>query len=63
MAKCVICSRGLNGQGNNAWPVENGLCCNVCNDVVVIPERIRSVFSSHDSPKENPPSSEYGETQ
>jgi hypothetical protein len=27
-------------QGNNAWPVNDGRCCNICNDSIVTPARI-----------------------
>src|SRR5437870_2174161 len=36
-----ICLRHFTEFGNNAWPINNGRCCNVCNDNVVIPARIR----------------------
>lgn len=26
--------------GNNAWPVNEGRCCNICNDSIVTPARI-----------------------
>jgi len=26
--------------GNDAYPVTNGRCCNTCNDLIVIPARL-----------------------
>ena len=50
---CVLCGDALdvlykNGvaiwtDGHNAEPLENGRCCNFCNDTEVIPARLRSV--------------------
>ena len=39
--KCVLCSTTCTGFGNNAEPVAKGKCCNICNDVKVIPFRLR----------------------
>lgn len=45
--KCSICgdkiAPKLGGwmEGNNAAPVNNGRCCDLCNDMVVIPTRMR----------------------
>ena len=40
--RCVICGRNYPNQyGNNPYPVKTkGLCCNECNDMIVIPARI-----------------------
>lgn len=37
---CSICQRPYTGFGNNAWPVNEGRCCDACNSEVVIPARI-----------------------
>ena len=37
---CSICQKPFTGFGNNAYPINNGRCCNWCNDTVVIPARI-----------------------
>ncbi len=37
--KCVICKKEYDGYGNNAEPVKKGLCCDDCNENVVIPKR------------------------
>lgn len=51
--KCSICFceipvHPLSGwsEGNNAQPVNNGRCCDGCNDAVVIPARLRLMFEA-----------------
>ena len=42
---CVICGKVCKGFGNNPFPIKNsGECCNTCNAIKVIPERI-SLYS------------------
>jgi hypothetical protein len=47
--KCCICKgeiavHGTWAEGHNAEPVvEDGRCCDSCNDTVVIPTRLRAV--------------------
>lgn len=38
---CDICGEIYYNYGNNAHPVAEGRCCDVCNDFVVIPARLR----------------------
>lgn len=38
--KCVICGKKVIGLGNNAQPVSNGRCCDYCNLMKVIPQRL-----------------------
>jgi hypothetical protein len=41
---CSICGGPIVGFGNNARPVNDGICCDRCNERVVLPallERIR----------------------
>ena len=38
--KCVICNSKFYGFGHNAEPVKKGRCCDLCNDIKVIPARI-----------------------
>lgn len=45
---CSICQRPIEvepvtgwAEGHNAQPVNNGRCCSVCNDTVVLPARIQ----------------------
>ena len=37
---CSICGKEYSGFGNNAWPVNDGRCCDQCNSEYVIPERL-----------------------
>lgn len=39
MKKCSICGKDFNEKGNNAVPVNEGVCCDRCNAEVVIPRR------------------------
>lgn len=48
--KCSICDneipvKGNWDQGNNAEPINNGRCCDVCNDTVVIPARLAEIMA------------------
>tara|TARA_R100001244_G_scaffold103588_1_gene76989 strand:- start:362 stop:547 length:186 start_codon:yes stop_codon:yes gene_type:complete len=38
--KCTLCKKEINGYGNNAEPIKQGRCCDLCNDLYVIPARI-----------------------
>ena len=38
--KCCICKKELNGYGNNAYPIKEGICCDTCNAKFVIPGRL-----------------------
>ena len=46
MKKCSICKQPINPDpsgwdgGHNAEPINSGICCGMCNDMVVIPRRI-----------------------
>jgi len=33
--ECSICHRIYTGYGNNAWPINDGRCCDPCNDLVI----------------------------
>lgn len=37
---CSICGKEFEGFGNNAEPVNDGICCDKCNMEVVIPRRL-----------------------
>ena len=37
---CSICGKEYTGWGNNAWPVNEGRCCDACNWNYVIPARL-----------------------
>ena len=42
---CSICGEEYNHWGNNAYPINNGRCCDKCDEAVVIPERIARSYS------------------
>lgn len=37
---CSICGKEFDGFGNNAEPVNDGICCDKCNNDIVIPRRM-----------------------
>lgn len=41
--RCCICGTIYTGFGNNAEPYKEGRCCDNCNLVYVIPERLKQV--------------------
>ena len=41
--KCVICGAEIEGYGNNAEPVKHGVCCDECNQTIVIPARLEKM--------------------
>lgn len=43
---CSICGKEFTGYGNNAEPVNDGICCNECNFEVVIPRRMTELFGA-----------------
>lgn len=52
--KCSICGRTIEGYGNNAWPVNDGRCCDKCDDEVVVPRRINDAKSENEKLKSDP---------
>lgn len=40
---CSICHLEFTGYGNNAYPVNEGTCCDYCNYNVVIPARLNKL--------------------
>ena len=43
--KCSICENKIYTKyGHNAQPINNGTCCEMCNQTKVLPERIRQHF-------------------
>ena len=48
---CSICGNAIEIQisgweyGHNAQPVNDGRCCTLCNDLVVIPTRLRRFYN------------------
>ena len=43
---CSICNDELIDWGNNAEPVNDGRCCDMCNQTIVIPRRMKLMFES-----------------
>ena len=41
---CSICGREFTGYGNNAEPINDGICCDECNIGTVIPCRMAEYF-------------------
>lgn len=41
---CSICQQDYTGWGNNAEPVNDGRCCDMCNSSVVVPARITMFY-------------------
>ena len=41
---CSICRENYTGYGNNAQPVNDGRCCDFCNNTVVIPARLQMIM-------------------
>lgn len=47
--KCCLCNQrieviGTWKEGNSAQPLKDGRCCSLCNEIKVIPERLRQLF-------------------
>lgn len=43
---CSICGREFTGYGNNAEPINDGVCCDECNIDAVIPRRMAEHFGA-----------------
>ena len=41
---CSICDKQCVGYSNNAWPINNGRCCNHCNAYAVVPARLALMY-------------------
>jgi hypothetical protein len=48
---CSICQRSFAAWGNNAQPVNDGVCCDTCDREVVIPARIVMMMRDRAKPK------------
>ena len=45
--KCSICRNEINTEhGHNAEPINNGRCCEMCNQMIVIPKRYNDLIKS-----------------
>ena len=40
---CNICGKEFYGYGNNAQPINNGRCCDKCNQIV-LQKRLENIF-------------------
>lgn len=47
--KCCLCHKEIEGYGNNAAPVKDGICCSDCNINVVIPNRLNHMKTLRDA--------------
>ena len=57
--KCSICGKDISpmlnpstgevvwDQGNDAWPINDGRCCDLCDGLVVLPRRIQMVMHNN----------------
>ena len=43
---CSICNEKIEGFGNNAQPINDGRCCDECNNLVII-ERIKEMSNDN----------------
>lgn len=41
--RCVICGGDAGTFGHNAAPIAEGQCCSDCNDLKVLPARLRAM--------------------
>lgn len=41
---CSICGKEFTEFGNDAWPVNDGICCDECNMNVVVPRRLSDYY-------------------
>ena len=48
MMKCSICKNKIYTEhGHNAQPINNGRCCEMCNQKIVIPARIKECLNEN----------------
>ena len=45
--KCSICTEKIEGFGHNAQPINDGTCCDDCNNLVLV-ERIDNIINKGD---------------
>jgi hypothetical protein len=43
--ECILCHELCIGNGHNAWPLGDGVCCNFCNGRWVIQARAATIFA------------------
>lgn len=47
---CSVCNGEYTGWGNNAWPLNNGRCCDPCNGFVIA-RRMADIMLSRNNDK------------
>lgn len=52
MSKCCICGKEIMGYGNSALPLVEGICCDHCNNAIVILARMYWVAKEHGQAQE-----------
>ena len=50
---CSICKKKYIGFGNNAYPINNGRCCDYCNTMCVIPARFYEMYKNKQNKENN----------
>lgn len=51
---CCICGKKFTGWGNNPYPVvddDDARCCDICNEMRVLPARMAQFFASRKEKK------------
>jgi hypothetical protein len=48
---CSICYEPIKGFGNNAEPINSGICCDACNWATVFPRRIQGLYQAEEMSK------------
>lgn len=51
LTSCCLCGQDFIGYGNNAMPLNKGVCCDLCNLGKVIPARIKQATEGSKSGK------------
>ena len=49
---CSICGKEYTNWGNNAYPINDGTCCNDCNTSKVIPARLGKLLNKEENENE-----------
>lgn len=49
---CSICGLSYTHWGNNAYPVNDGRCCDNCNSTVVVPARLNRIIMRNQNKEE-----------
>lgn len=41
---CCMCNKPYEGYGNNAEPIRSGICCDDCNEIIIM-ERLKDLIN------------------